>query len=77
MGEFLESIQGQSHRTQQRHSFHFSAIGNEPRDMGLPSEEWAFVLRRPYKIVTSKKKILNLMTIVFGASRIALRNHVD
>jgi len=28
----------QFHPTGQRHSFHFSAIGNEPEAKGLPSE---------------------------------------
>ncbi len=38
MENFLKAFQGQSHRTGQRHSFHFSAIGNEPEAKGLPPE---------------------------------------
>jgi len=36
--DLLKAFQGQSHRTGQRHSFHFSAIGNEPEAKGLPLE---------------------------------------
>ncbi len=43
MGEFLESNQAQSHRTGPRHSFPFSAIGNEPGAKGLPAEGLMFV----------------------------------
>jgi len=43
MGEFLESIQAQSHRAGPRHSFPFSAIGNEPGAKGLPAEGLMFV----------------------------------
>jgi len=39
----LEAFQGQSHRAGQRHSFHFSAIGNEPGAKGLPSEGEVFL----------------------------------
>jgi len=43
----LEAFQGQSHRTGHRHSFHFSAIGNEPGAKGFPSEGEVFV-ENPY-----------------------------
>jgi len=38
----MKAFQGQSHRTSRRHSFHFSATGNEPGAKALPSEGWLF-----------------------------------
>jgi len=49
MENFLKAFQGQSHRTGQRHSFHFSAIGNEPGAKGVPSEGEMFVLSNPQR----------------------------
>jgi len=41
MENFLKAFQGQSQRAGQLHSFHFSAIGNEPVAKGLPLEGWS------------------------------------